>query len=232
MFKKNWLVLTLPILFSLPSTQLRAEKKGAPFALPKKLSPAEQLALSPPTPYSKLPDKVKLKLQRGETVVEIFKKKNERNKEVYVTIARAIIKAPPSEVYSQLSQLNKTHEYMPRLYYSKVQKKLGQNTYYVLRKLKVVWTKIVLNLWVHLVPNKRIEWRLFPNLKNGIRNTVGAFHLEPIEGGKKTFITYSLYTDSGRWVPGFIKKILIKKDLPKVITAIRKRVLSKGRWKK
>ncbi len=239
MMLKRTLLLSVLFAIAVFPAQSEGKKESNPFSdpkseffLPKELSPAEKMVLSPPPSFSQLPPKVVADLLKGKVVTEIFKRKNRKNKMVYVTIARKIIKATPKEIFEQLSQLEQTHKYMPRLYYSKVKKQFSKNTFYVHRKLKVAWVKVNLHIWIKLTPYKKIEWRLFPNKKNDIKNTVGAFVLEPIKGGKETLVTYLLYTDSGRWVPGFIKKIMLRKDLPKVMKALEKRVLSGGKWEK
>lgn len=195
-------------------------------------SPAAKLALKMPQPFAKLPADMQKKLLHGKRVVTLFYRLNKKGKKVIVAQARGIIKRPPAQVYFHLSQVERVQEFMPNLIYSKIQKKLGPNTFLMLRIIKVLWTKIKMYLRVELVPKRRLIWRLVPHKDNGIADTVGAMTMEGIHGGKHTLVTYSVFTDTGRAVPGFIRKMLIRGSLPNVIKALEKRTMSDGRWKK
>jgi len=86
--------------------------------------------------------------------------------------------------------------------------------------LKVAWT--VVNDKDDLVPVKADVVR--------IRVNNGHWLLEPREDGKKTFITYYLYTAPGGSIPTFIANKGNTIAMPKVFEAVRKSVLA-GRQK-
>lgn len=195
-------------------------------------SPAHKFARQYPKPFRTLPLKVRLALLSGKTRVFIKYRKNEVGKKMVVTRTEIVIRKPPKMAYKGMADFKNTHLFMPRMYYSKLIKKLKKNTYHVLRKLKVAWVKIPMNVEIRLKPHRRYEFSLMRHLKNGVRDSEGAMTFEPILKGKYTFVTYRLYSDSGRWVPGFIKNPLLKRDLPNVLKALRKRVESNFKWKK
>ena len=55
-----------------------------------------------------------------------------------------------------------------------------------------------------------------------VKLDTGSWLLEPREGGKKTFVTYSLLTDPGGSLPGWVADTANKKSVPDVLRAVRK----------
>lgn len=60
--------------------------------------------------------------------------------------------------------------------------------------------------------------------KGDIRSTVGTWKLVPIWGGKTTFVRYETRTDIGGSFTAWLKRKLTTSSLPRVITAVRKRL--------
>lgn len=195
-------------------------------------SPAAKFAWQNPPKFATLGTKEKKRLAKGKVTVKIVYKKNEKGKKMLVTLARGIIKATPKAVFKTVAQLEVAHHFMPRMISSKVVKKLGKNSYHVLRKLKIAWQTIKINSNVTLIAPRRYQFYLLRKLKNDIKDSIGAMTFEPINGGKHTLMTYCNYSDSGRWIPGFIRTPILRGDLPNVVKAIRKRTLSNYTWKK
>lgn len=195
-------------------------------------SPAARFAWQKPPKYATLSNKEKHKLMLGKVTVQLTHRKNEKGKKMLVTLARGVIKSPIKKAFKTLAQLNKAQDFMPRMFYSKIIKKLDKNSWHVLRKLKIAWKVIKINTRIRLIPPTRYEFNLRRHLKNDIKDSVGAYTFESINGGKHTLITYTNYSDSGRWIPGFIRNPILRKDLPGVIHAIRKRTLSNHTWRK
>ncbi len=195
-------------------------------------SPAARWGWQIPAKFATLSTKEKKRLRAGKITVVLKYRKNEKGKNMLVTLTRGIVKAPPKNVFKTMAQLDKAPEFMPRMFYSKIKKKLAPNVYHVLRKLKIAWTTIVMNMRIELIKNKRYKFSLIRSMKNGIKDSIGAMTFEPINGGKHTLVTQTNYADSGRWIPGFIRKPILRRDLPGVQVAIRKRTLSNQTWKK
>ena len=55
-----------------------------------------------------------------------------------------------------------------------------------------------------------------------VKLDTGSWVLEPREGGTKTFVTYSLLTDPGGSLPGWVADTANKKSVPDVLRAVRK----------
>lgn len=195
-------------------------------------SPAAKWGWQIPPKFKTLKTKEKKRLRAGKVTVILKDLKNEKGKKMLVTLTRSIIKRPPKDVFKTMAQLSKAHKFMPRMFYSKVKKKLAPNVFYVIRKLKVAWVVVVMHMRVELRKPSRYLYSLIPGFKNGIKESIGAMTFEPINGGKHTMLTQCNYVDTGRWVPGFIRRPILRRDLPGVQRAIRKRTTSNQTWKK
>jgi len=57
-----------------------------------------------------------------------------------------------------------------------------------------------------------------------IRDFRGYWDMAPADGGSKTELTYSMYIDPGFFVPQFIVREGVKGELPRTLTALRKRI--------
>lgn len=211
------------------SESAQAKKKEL---LPQFTSAAALYGLQKPRPFKKLNAKLRKALEKGKIKVWINYRANELGKKKIVTKVLGIINKPPKAVFAQMAQLEKAHKFMPRMTYSKITKKISKTEYNVLRKISVAWKSIAMHIRIKLTPNKRYQFHLLRRKKNDIRDSVGAYNFEAIHGGKHTLVTYCLYSDSGRWIPGWVRRPLLRKDLPGVVRAMRKRVMSGGKWKK
>lgn len=187
--------------------------------------------LRPAKPFAKLSKSLQKRILKGEIPVEDYTVKR-NGKDVGIALARTLIKATPMAVFQYMKVFRKRPQYMPRLTAAKVMKKLKGNHVYVYQRLQIMWKKIHLHLKIQLNPGKSIRWGLMPGKKSSVVANVGAWVFEPIQGGKHTLLTYSLYTQPRDWVPGWLKNILVKSDIPNVLRNVRKYVESKGKFKK
>jgi hypothetical protein len=187
--------------------------------------------LRPAKAFAKLSKKLQKRILKGEIPVEDYTVKR-NGKSVGIALARTLIKASPMSVFNYMKVFKKRPLYMPRLKVAKVMKKLKGNNVYVYQRLNIMWKKIHLHLKIKLNPGKSIRWGLMPGKRSDVTANVGAWVFEPIKGGKHTLLTYSLYTEPRAWVPGWLKSILVKQDIPKVLRNVRKYVESKGKFRK
>lgn len=198
---------------------------------PQASAKAAKVQIKPAKTFKKLPKWVRTKLTKGEVPVKVNNPKNSKLRGALAT-AWIIVNASPTKVYAEMIKFDKRYEYMPRLIKSTITKRLTPTTLKVNQVMKVMWVKIAVNLNISLTPKKKIAWVLDKKKKNGVKENIGSWEFEGIDNNKKTMITYQLYTETGRAVPGFIRNILIKSDLPNVLRHVRKRVMSNGKWKK
>lgn len=192
------------------------------------------VVLKPAVPYAKLASAIQKKLLAGEVPVELERLKNAKGQDVAIAKAWIIIPTTPKKVFSILQDVAKRYEYMPRLNKSILMKRFGPYDVYVYQEMQILWTRIPLHLRLTMTPERKIAWRLIKEKgkKNGVKENFGAWEFEPLDGGQKTLLSYTLFTDSGMLIPAFIRDALVKGDLPTVLKNARKRVMSDGRWKK
>ena len=69
-------------------------------------------------------------------------------------------------------------------------------------------------------PVKRIDFRRVGGM---IKNFHGYWLLEPRDNGRKTLVTYAMYIDPGFFVPQWIMRQGLRRELPQTLTGIRNR---------
>jgi len=67
----------------------------------------------------------------------------------------------------------------------------------------------------------RIEFRRIAGVVKDFR---GCWDMAPADGGAKTELTYSMYIDPGFFLPQWIVREAVKNELPRTLTALRKRI--------
>jgi hypothetical protein len=67
----------------------------------------------------------------------------------------------------------------------------------------------------------RIEFRRIAGVVKDFR---GCWDMAPFDGGTKTELTYSMYIDPGFFLPQWIVREGVKGELPRTLTALRKRI--------
>ena len=192
-------------------------------------------------------DEPRWELAAEETGLKVYARKRP-DSEIREMKAIGLVDATPHEVWKVVRDLEHYTTTMPYMeegkvlsrepddkviyFYSKLNTPLVDRRDYIIRLvdesewkegkgfLKVAWT--VVNDKDDLVPVKADVVR--------IRVNNGHWLLEPREDGKKTFITYYLYTAPGGSIPTFIANKGNTIAMPKVFEAVRKSVLA-GRQK-
>jgi uncharacterized protein YndB with AHSA1/START domain len=69
-----------------------------------------------------------------------------------------------------------------------------------------------------------IEFALDGSEPHDIGDTRGSWLLRPFAGGTETLVVYRAWVDTGRRVPAFVQSILLRRELPKLVTELRTRV--------
>jgi len=81
-------------------------------------------------------------------------------------------------------------------------------------------------LWMHETPNQRIDWEFAGG--DLFKTSIGSWTLVPLEGGKKTKATYSVEVTFNIMVPSPVAKALVSVNLPTMMAAYHKRLVSHG----
>jgi ribosome-associated toxin RatA of RatAB toxin-antitoxin module len=75
----------------------------------------------------------------------------------------------------------------------------------------------------HYVPNSHIEFKRVDGIFKDFR---GSWHIEALDGGSKTQLTYSMYVDPGFAIPQWLVREAIKMELPRTLMALRSRIVA------
>jgi carbon monoxide dehydrogenase subunit G len=67
----------------------------------------------------------------------------------------------------------------------------------------------------------------FRRLSGSFKDFAGFCHLAPVDGGKRTLLTYSLAIDFGLPLPGGVARNFVRADLPRTLRGIEERVYKK-----
>lgn len=196
----------------------------------KKASPAVKLKAA--KPFAKLKKSLRTALLKGEIPSTSYSVKMKNGKKAMVAASWAIVKKPIKTVYNEMIKFQDRYKYMPNSIKSQVVKRYNKRELHVYQVSKFWWTKIPVNIRVKLTPHTKITWALMKDKKNGIKDNLGYWVFEPLNKGKHTLISYSLYTNTGRSVPSFIKRMILRNSLPSVLKNVRKRIMSGGKWHK
>lgn len=144
--------------------------------------------------------------------------------------AEILIEAPPEEIWKAITDHDHFTEFMPGVEGCKIEKDTGTSRL-VHYKVAVAWKEI--EYFLRLNYDREtfyVNYHLDKSLPHDIADAQGTWKLEPVDGGEKTWVTYSVFIDSGRFVPGFVERVLSKRQLPGVLENVRKRVLSGHTW--
>ncbi len=166
-------------------------------------------------------------LERGEILVDLAAVSGTAIKRA---TAVAVVDATPSQVFAVLTDYDSFTQFMPYCRKVKVQKKNDEQTwvrfdldfpwpigdrYYVLRmKDKTVDTakgSVLVNSWTYE-----------PGSGN-INDTYGSWEVRPYPGGKSS-VRYTVFTDPGGNIPGWVANMASETAMPNVIKGLRKRL--------
>jgi hypothetical protein len=78
----------------------------------------------------------------------------------------------------------------------------------------------------HYENAERIE---FHRVAGTLKDFKGSWEMLPVDNGLRTELTYSMYLDPGFFVPQWIIREGVKTELPRILGAVRQRVLAVSR---
>lgn len=173
----------------------------------------------------------KKKLDSGEAVILKTKVDDKGAKVISNAAAMVVVNKPLDQVWPYLVAFDKLPEFIPGLIqsekYTEKDGAIGIKQCY-----KVLWKKVVYHvLQVNDEEKHTMTFSLDKTQKNDIAETQGQWVLRPYGEGK-TLAVYSLALDTGMPVPRFIQNLLMNKDLPGTMNAVKRRAESDGKYKK
>ena len=178
-----------------------------------------------------LTDENREKLDAGKFVVLNERSKDSEGKSRGKGVVLGIIEKPRNDVWSVLTDYTSHPEYLPTVVATEVYSTEGTTTG-IKETIKVLWKRVQ----YHVLQTQDdqayvLAWRLDKSLKNDIDDTWGHWALLPYGEGKCVAV-YSVHVDTGIAVPQFVEDFLMRRDLPDVVRAVKKRAESNGEYKK
>jgi hypothetical protein len=141
-----------------------------------------------------------------------------------------IINAPVETCFKIFRELDKQHEYFPRKTRSEVVKREG-NRVLVHNEFDFYLADIeYYSLYTIDAEAHRFDFEMDKSYPHNVEESAGYFQFEKLDD-KRTLFTYAATRlDVGVRVPGFIKELIVSRDLPAQAVNVKKRIESGGKW--
>jgi hypothetical protein len=193
------------------------------------------MSLASDAPFPALPDVSAADLaqvQRGEIVARIETTHGAGGKAAGRGFGAIALARPVAEVYATLARCDDRAEYMPRLKridileQSPTRVRLKQS---IDASIKTAYSTLLLTLEPDAL---RISWALDKTARdNSVIEVEGDYRMVAL-AEQRTLLVYRAYIDSGLKVPALITNHLQKRAVPELLTAIKQRIESGGRYRK
>jgi hypothetical protein len=177
-----------------------------------------------------LTDEHMKRLEAGETLTFMERKEKDGRDSAW-GVTMVLVNRPRKVVWQYLKNQGKHPEFMPRMKkaeeYMHEDNKLGMHM-----TLKIFFKKV--EYWIIQTfdeENCTFSWTLDKSKKNDVEATDGSWHVIA-HGDNQCIALYRLSVDSGLFFPDFIENYLMKKDLPDVVHALKKRAETNGEYTK
>jgi ribosome-associated toxin RatA of RatAB toxin-antitoxin module len=172
------------------------------------------------------------KLEDGEVLIFQEERRLDNGKIGTWMRAMILVDAPPRVCWEVLNDLAHYYEFQPRLLESTIIER--QNSSIVVRlSFKAAWKEVFYHLkYVRDDRRMVLHYRLDRELPRNISDARGWWQAIPYKEGSTTIISYASCVDTGMWVPRLIQRIFTKMDLPNVVSYLKRRIESGGRWNK
>jgi ribosome-associated toxin RatA of RatAB toxin-antitoxin module len=136
--------------------------------------------------------------------------------------AAILIDAPVERVWSAMVDCDRAPDFVPGLKGCRVLRRDG-NSLIIEHQVRVSWL-LPMVTYVFRADYQRYKRIDFKRVSGGLKELEGSWALENINGGRQTIVMYSVYLDPGFYVPQWLVRLILKGDLPDLLTALRNRV--------
>jgi hypothetical protein len=138
--------------------------------------------------------------------------------------AAAIVPAPPLRVWETLVDFPARPRFQPGTQEVRVVRTEGERVW-VAQHLRFFGIDVRFTIINTLDPSRGVlRWILDESAPHDIAATTGTWRLARVEAGQQTLVVYRGWTDTGRYVPGFVERFLTGRSLPKLMTGLRDEV--------
>ena len=176
------------------------------------------------------------KLLTGEAIFEHVIAKGPDGKDEGHGRGAVLVNRPVEECFRVFLDLDQQYKYFPKMTVSRVLEREG-NRARMYKELDFTIFTVKYTLIVTIVPEDfRVDFVTDPKGKNSFKLSAGFFRFVKVD--EKTSLLFYEMTrlEIGFKVPGFIRTYLYThlsaRDLPPIVTNIKKRIESGGKWEK
>jgi len=172
------------------------------------------------------------KLLAGEAIFEHVIAKDPDGKTEGHGRGAVLINRPAEECFRIFLDLDQQYKYFPRMTVSRVLEREG-NRARMYKELDFAIATVKYTHFITIVPEDfRVDFITDPKGKNSVKLSAGFFRFVKVDE-KTSLIFYEMtHLEMGFKIPGFIKTYLSARDLPPIVTNIKKRIESGGTWVK
>ena len=141
------------------------------------------------------------------------------------TRAESLIRRPPANVWSVLTDFERWPDFMPLLDTTRVERRAGARLW-VEQRYSVMFIPFAHTTIYDLDPRDgRLTWNLDVAAPHDIAASHGEWALVPIESGRETLVRYDARMSAGRAVPEFVERMLRDRSLEQLLAGLRAEVL-------
>jgi ribosome-associated toxin RatA of RatAB toxin-antitoxin module len=159
------------------------------------------------------------RLENGEVLVTANPIKGQTRGTVTATV---LINAPAERIWQVMVDCADIPSFVPGVEDCQVLDS-GENWEIIRHDVKWVWffPRLSYVFRAQYQPIRKID---FTRIDGDLRDMQGSWRLIPVGDGGRTLVRYRVYLDPGFWVPQWLVRNSLKKDLPQVLTALRTKV--------
>jgi len=141
------------------------------------------------------------------------------------TRAESLIRRPPANVWTVLTDFERWPEFMPLIDSTRVERRAGAKLW-VEQRYSIMLMPFGHTTIYDLDPRDgRLAWSLDEAAPHDIAASQGAWALLPITSGRETLVRYDARMSAGRAVPEFVQRMLRERSLEQLLASLRTEVL-------
>jgi uncharacterized protein YndB with AHSA1/START domain len=141
------------------------------------------------------------------------------------TRAESLIRRPPANVWTVLTDFERWPEFMPLIDGTRVERRAGAKLW-VEQRYTIMLMPFGHTTIYELDPRDGLlRWSLDEQAPHDIAASRGAWALVPIASGRETLVRYDARMSAGRAVPEFVERMLRDRSLEQLLAGLRGEVL-------
>ena len=159
------------------------------------------------------------RLSRGEVIVQTDQSENGQKGRVEAAI---LIRSPAAQIWSVMVDCDHASEFIPGLKSCHVMQH-GEDAEIIQHRVRFSWL-IPTVTYVFRANYDRFKRVDFKRISGDLRELEGSWILERVDDGHQTIVIYSVYIDPGFFIPQWLVRVILRKNLPDLLSAVRNRV--------